>query len=125
MTGLTEVVREFYKDDNALFATLAQDVEWHETEGLSYGGVYLGIEALMKGVFSHSKGDWQNFSADAESIVAVGEDQVLSIGRYSGVFKKTGKRMNASFAHLYTFRGGKVVKFQQFGDSATFNAAMS
>jgi len=125
MATNAELVKSFYEDDKALFDALAPDIEWHETEGFPYGGVYRGVEALMEGVFSHVMSDWDNFSANPTTILPVGADQVLSLGRYSGVFKKTGKSTNAAFAHLYTLQGGKVVHFRQYGDSAVFCAAMA
>lgn len=125
MSNLATKVRQFYEDDQMLFESLAETVEWHETEGLPYGGVYKGKEETMQGVFSHIMADWEDFSAKADQVLPVGRDKVLTTGRYDAVYKATGKHMNATFAHLYTFANGKVVKFQQFGDSAKFAEAMS
>lgn len=125
MKSNVEIVKSFYTDDSALFDALAPDVEWHETEGLPYGGVYRGVEALMEGVFAHVMTDWEGFSATPDTVLAVGEDQVLSMGRYGGVFRSTGKATDAAFAHLYKLKNGKVVQFRQCADSAVFRAAMS
>jgi hypothetical protein len=37
--------------------------------------------------------------------------RVVSLGTYSGKFKKTGRSMSAAFAHVWTVRGDKVARF--------------
>ena len=43
---------------------------------------------------------------------------------YHGTYRATGKSFSASFAHIYTLRGGKIVKFVQIVDSAKVLEAM-
>ena len=78
----------------------------------------------MAGVFSHIGTEWEGFSATPYAIFEAGDDKVVSLGYYSGTFKKTGKRLKAKFAHVYTITDGKVSRFEQFGDSHLFRAAM-
>lgn len=52
-------------------------------------------------------------------------DTVIGRGYYSGVYKKTGERVRAQFAHFFAFRGEKVVKFQQYTDTAHFRRAIN
>jgi hypothetical protein len=52
-------------------------------------------------------------------------DTVISAGWYEGLYKATGKVARARFAHAWTMRDGKVARFEQIVDSATFNAALS
>ena len=51
-------------------------------------------------------------------------DTVVGHGYYSGTHKKNGQTVRAQFAHFFTFRGGKVVKFQQYTDTAQFRRAV-
>jgi len=51
-------------------------------------------------------------------------DTVVALGDYSGTFKATGKSFTAPFAHVWTFRDGKVVSFQQHTDTAMHRAPM-
>ncbi len=118
------LVRSFYEDEHNLFAGLAKDVIWEETEGMPYGGIYRGPQAILEGVFAHLGEDWEEFGADPEEVVAVGLDRVLSLGQYRGVSRRTGQSMSAAFAHLYTLHEGKVVRFRQFGDSHSFRTAL-
>jgi ketosteroid isomerase-like protein len=52
-------------------------------------------------------------------------DRVVALGRYSGKFKKTGRAIDAQFAHVWTVRNGKVTAFQQYTDTAQVAAAVA
>jgi uncharacterized protein len=47
------------------------------------------------------------------------------VGWYEGRYKATGKVVRARFALVWTLREGKVARFEQIVDSATFNAELS
>jgi ketosteroid isomerase-like protein len=49
---------------------------------------------------------------------------VIAQGFYHGTYRATGKSFSASFAHIYTLRAGKIVKFVQIVDSAKVLEAM-
>ena len=50
------------------------------------------------------------------------DDKVVALGRYTG---KTpgGRTFESEWVMIFTLRGGKVVTFQEFADSAALNAA--
>ena len=52
-------------------------------------------------------------------------DTAIGHGHYSGTYKPTGKPVRAQFAHFFTFRDGKIVKFQQYTDTAQFKQAVA
>jgi ketosteroid isomerase-like protein len=52
-------------------------------------------------------------------------DTVISAGWYEGLYKATGTVARARFAHVWRMRDGKVDRFEQIVDSATFNAALN
>jgi hypothetical protein len=43
-------------------------------------------------------------------------DTVVTESRYSGVYKATGKSINAQACHVWKIRDGKVTSFQQYLD---------
>ncbi len=43
---------------------------------------------------------------------------------YSGTYRKTGKAMTASFAHLYRLESGKIVSMEQYVDSHPVQLAL-
>jgi ketosteroid isomerase-like protein len=65
--------------------------------------------------------DWGDFSAKAQEFIAEG-DRVVCLGTYSGTFKKTGRSFSAAFAHVWTVRGDKLVRFDMHTDTAKVQA---
>ncbi len=48
---------------------------------------------------------------------------VLVPGRYRGKLRASGRPLDARFAHVWTLRGGKAVRFQQCTDTQQWTAA--
>jgi len=119
VTGMYEA---FGKGDiPGVIAALDPQVEWLEAENFIYadGNPYLGPNAVLEGVFVRIGAEWEDFTVSPKEILDAGET-VVGHGYYSGTYKKNGKQVRAQFAHLFTFRDGKVVKFQQYTDTAQF-----
>lgn len=99
-------------------------IEWREAEGfyLASGNPYLGPAAVAEGVFGRIGADFAEFSVNPQSY-AEGGDVVLVQGRYSGILRASGRKLDAQFAHVWTLRGGKVVSFQQYTDTRAWTEA--
>lgn len=104
-------------DIQAVLAALAPDVRWAEAEGGPYGGTSVGPQAVLDNVFMKLGGEWDSFAAVPAEFIADG-DTVVALGEYNGTCKATGKGFRAPFAHVWRFRGGKAVAFQQYTDTA-------
>jgi ketosteroid isomerase-like protein len=105
-------------------AALAGDACWTEAAGFPYAGTYTGFDAIVENVFKRLATEWDNFQFKVENYVAQG-DKVFAYGNYSGVYKATGRAMNARVAHLWTLADGKVTDFEQFVDSHTVQLAIA
>jgi ketosteroid isomerase-like protein len=123
------VVRQAYDafargDVAAVLGTFHPTIEWNEAEGFMYadGNPYIGPDAIVTGVFSRLASDWDNFRVEPREILATPAG-ALSIGRYAGAFKRTGRRIDAPFAHIWRVSDGKITAFQQFTDTAQFAQA--
>jgi ketosteroid isomerase-like protein len=103
-------------------AAAIADTDWEEAEGMPYGGRYRGAEEIFQNVFGRIAADVQNFSARPDELLPAGEDRVLAVGRYRG----TGKHgdLDAAFAHLWTVRDGRIVKFVQYADTHKYREAV-
>ena len=101
-------------------------IVWHEAENFIYAdkSPYVGVDALLSGLFARLGGEWDGFSAIPEQIVDAGET-IVALGRYGGVYKATGAKVNAQFVHVFRFKGGKVASFQQYTDTAQFKDAVA
>jgi uncharacterized protein len=123
MTTPVTVVRRFYDalgrgDVAAVLSLLDDKGERTEAERFPYfGGTWHGPQAVLENLLKPLAGDWDNFSAQANEFITEG-DRVVSLGRYSGTFKKTGRSFSAAFAHIWTVRGDKLAKFNMHTDTA-------
>ena len=124
----SEIIRGLYDafaagDVPGVLGVLDGDIRWTEAEGFPYGGTYVGPDAVLAGVFARLGSEWDRFTAVPHTFVAEG-DSVVALGDYGGTYKATGRRFSAPFAHAWTLRGGKVVRFQQYTDTALAQAAV-
>ena len=129
MTANLELVRRTYEgssEENGrnLLAVLSPNIEWTEAEGFPYAGTYIGVEALMNGVFKRLGSEWIGYRAKVHTYLA-DSDKVAAFGDYSGTFVSTGKTMTAPFAHLYTLKEGKIITMHQYVDTVLVARATS
>jgi ketosteroid isomerase-like protein len=104
-------------DLDALRATLAPDVEWTEMAGFPLAGTYRTPGAVTAGVMEALARDWDDWAAHDDTYVTDGENVVV-LARYTAVNKATGKALNVRVAHHFVVRGGQIVRFEQFVDTA-------
>ncbi|GAB3164351.1 nuclear transport factor 2 family protein [Myceligenerans halotolerans] len=124
-----DVVRRQYLasaagDLEALRATLAPDVEWTEMAGFPLAGTYRTPEGVTTNVMERLGADWTDWAAHDDTYVADGENVVV-LARYTAVNKATGKPIDVRVAHHFTVRGGLIVRFEQFVDTAKVRDAMA
>jgi len=111
-------------DPGPLFGLMDPKVDWHLAEGYPYGGTYVGPDAIANGVFAKLGSEWDGYMMTPDFIVVEG-DRAISIGTSSGTYKATGKSFRARFAHIFTFSGDKLVRFEEVVDSAKVQEALS
>jgi ketosteroid isomerase-like protein len=124
-----DVVRRQYLasaagDLEALRATLAPDVEWTEMAGFPLAGTYRAPDGVTANVMEQLGKDWDEWIAHDDTYVVDGENIVV-LARYTARNKATGKDLNARVAHHFVVRGGRIVRFEQFVDTALVRDAMT
>jgi ketosteroid isomerase-like protein len=127
-TAPADVVRRQYlasaaRDLNALRATLAPDVEWTEMAGFPLAGTYRTPAGVTSNVMEKLAEEWDDWAAHDDTYVADGENVVV-LARYTAVNKATGKSLAVRVAHHFVVRGGLIVRFEQFVDTAKVREAM-
>jgi ketosteroid isomerase-like protein len=126
MTDRVELIRGAYeafgKGDIPTVASMLAETEWHEAEGMPYGGVYKGADEIFGNVLGPIAQDVEGFTVTPEEILPVGDDRVLSLGRYTG--KGANGPVDLRYAHLWTLSDDKVVRFEQFADTKLFRDAV-
>jgi ketosteroid isomerase-like protein len=123
-----DVVRRQYLasaagDLEALRATLAPDVEWTEMAGFPLAGTYRTPTGVTANVMEKLGADWEGWAAHDDTYVVDGENVVV-LARYTAVNKATSKPINVRVAHHFVVRGGQIVRFEQFVDTAKVQDAM-
>jgi hypothetical protein len=123
MTTNRERVHALYEafsrgDVPAVLSCFDPQIQWREAESFRYAdrNPYIGPQAVAEGVFLRIASDVDHFSVTPERLADAG-DIVLSEGRYRGTVKATAKAVDVQFAHVWRFRDGKVVEFQQYTDT--------
>lgn len=113
-------------DPSVLFGAMDPAIDWNEAEGspLADRNPYVGPQAVGEGVFGRLLGAVDNFTAVPSTFID-GGDHVVVFGRYGGTMKSGGARLDAPYCHVYRFRDGKAVSFQQYTDTAQWARLMS
>ena len=116
------IVRRAYEafsrgDMDAVVADMHDEIEWQQAQGLPHGGTYRGLDEVRRNVFDPLDRDWwSEFSAEPDELLDAG-DEVVALGRYRGVAKGTGRRLDVPFVHVWSLRDGRVWRFRQFLDT--------
>ena len=124
-----DFVRDAYEafgrgDVPAVLGAMTDDIEWYETDGMPYGGVHRGPQAIAENVFGPVTQDIDGFAVTPEEFYA-GGDEVIAVVRYTGTGVETGKQLDLPVVHAWTIRDGKLARFRQFADATVFNAVLS
>lgn len=129
MNTAVDTVRRFYDalgrgEVQDLLSLLDPQVEWTEAERFPYySGTWHGPQAVLDNLLVPLVRDWDGFSAKAHDFITDG-DRVVSLGMYSGKFRKTGQSFSAPFAHVWTVRDAKLARFSMHTDTAKILEAM-
>lgn len=97
----------------------APDVEW-ENVGRPQDCACFGKRSGTAGVAEFFKtigGLWDFKQFTPREFIATG-DRVVVLGSYAMVHKTTGKPFEADWTHIFLIKGGKVVSFREFTDTA-------
>ena len=125
-----DIVRRSYEafaldDLDAVMADMHPDIVWHQAQGLPHGGVYHGLQEVRRAIFDPLDEEWwDEFTATPVEFLVAG-DEVVVLGRYRGVAKGTGKRLDGPFVHVWTVEGELAVRFRQFLDTAGWVEALA
>ena len=96
------------------------DIVWDECKGFPFvtgEGIFKGAEAIDQGVFMKMPEYYEGFRVDIDEMFEAG-DKIIMIGHYVGIWAGTGKNFRANAVHVWTFKGGKVIKYFEAADTA-------
>jgi ketosteroid isomerase-like protein len=106
-------------DANDLDAFLAEadpEVEWHtalERALEGSGSTYRGHDGVRRAWDEYRGEAWGGFTSQVQEIRDLGES-VLLLGHLDVTGRTTGIELSQEFGQLVTFRGGKILRSQDF-----------
>ena len=125
----TEIVKGMYEafgrgDIEGILNKLADDVEWlssPESKTIPTGGTFRGRAGVAN--FFQKVADNIEFEAFMPERYIEQGDTVVTLGSYSGRSKTLKKKFRSPWAMVFTFRGGKLAKFEEHLDTEAVASA--
>ena len=110
------------KDIPAVLDLFDPQIEWIEPGGgRAPAGTFHGLQSVANDVFAAVPQKFDDFRVDPEQFIDAGEN-VVAVGRFRGK-AKSGATLDAPFVHVYRFRNGKTVHFQNYVAAAPWASA--
>ena len=131
MTNI-EVIQKCYEyfrcgDGPSLLALFDPKIEFRLAEGHPYqinGKAWTGPEEVGREFLMKAGPDWENWDIAIANILESNGSVVVE-GRYAGIFKPTGRRMDVQVCHVWRLANGRVTSFHQYADTARLQTVMS
>ena len=127
-TNAVSLVQDLYdafgrKDEERLRAILHPEVEWIQCAGFPGGGHRRSADEVVEKVLRGLNTEWKGFQVRIDEYLDAG-DAVVVLGHYAGTHSRSGKAMEAIFAHVYEVADGRIVRFRQITDTVPIVEAM-
>jgi len=127
----TEVVMQCYEkfkqgDAASLLAMFDPQIEFRLAEDHPYradGKAWIGGQEIAQEFLMRAGPEWEGWDMIVLNIVEA-NNAVTVEGRYAGVYKPTGRTMDAQVCHVWRLRNGKVTSFHQYVDTARLQHVM-
>lgn len=124
-----QIVQDLYSslgrgDIATLLGLLAEDVDWHfvgNPADVPFAGRRKG-RAEMTAFFDIVMQNCEVYEFGPHEVMSFA-NRVLSLGHERVGVKSTGHIFETDWVHLFTIRDGKIVRLQEFYDTATMAAA--
>ena len=111
-------------DMDALLGAMTADVDWTlagRREDFPTLGDWKGKAAVRD--FFATVADTMEFSDFSPREFCACDDKVFVLGHYAATIRRTGRPAASDWVHVFTVRGGKVTRFRELTDTASFAAA--
>ena len=126
-----DVVRKIYRDfaagdAAAILDAFADDIAFKLAENHPYRGAageWRGKQAIAENFFAVAGPEWDGWTIGVEETVEA-PGAVIVEGRYTGLYKPTGRRMDVEVCHVWRFRDERVASFHQYVDTAALRRVM-
>lgn len=110
------------RDQTTLFSRFSHDIQITHSPGLPWGGTFQGHAGAK--VFFERVASYVTSYTAIERILDAG-DQVAVTGRIYGATRRTGRRFDVPFVHLWHLEGGMAVRLDIVLDLPKFDGALA
>jgi ketosteroid isomerase-like protein len=112
-------------DVEHVLAQIDPNVEWIETEAenLPINGRSSSPQEVLRNVFAKVPEQFETFELHPELWIEAGEDVVVT-GRVRAR-TRSGRDLDAPYAHVFSFRDGRVSRNDNFHDTAVWANALA
>lgn len=127
MISNVDLVKKFYisfkaKDKQTYLQLCDDNIEWTVMENMPGGSTYIGKTAVFEKYFRHLFSNFAEFHVVTEEFLDAG-DVVVVLGKYQIVTKKSRNTIGSPFAHVYTIKNEKIIRFRQYTDTVKIQDA--
>lgn len=101
------------------------DIAWIEPEGSPYGApgsALVGAAEIVSEVFTPLARDWSELRV-VPHLMLPGQP-VIVFGRYVGVHRASGRRLDAQVLHLWDIADGRISVYRGYADTLALDVAL-
>ena len=125
MRSSVEVVKELYAklsagDAAGALALMYDDVEWITMMDYTVRG--RGPQRVFEDMLKPAMEEWEPYTPTPNEFICDG-GKVVSVGRFKGTNRVTGKHVKVDYSHIWEVAGGKIVRHRQFIDTGKIEPA--
>ena len=112
-------------DLTAVLARLGDSVIWHEAPGMPYEGPapYRGAHDVAEHVLGPITADIDQLTLTNREVIGLGAT-VACLGAYAGTARRSGRRLDLPYLHVWTIADGRITEFRQYTDTAAYKAIL-
>jgi uncharacterized protein len=109
-------------DVESIVNRVAPGASWRQPETVPWGGKYVGPDGA-RNFFAKLNAAYETTMFWVGENIVAGE-RVISLGRYEGNSRKTGKHAGGNFCFVWTVHDGKVTDYEGYLDTAAYAASI-
>ena len=114
-----EIVKELYArltagDAAGALAFMSDDIEWITMMDYKIHG--RGPTKVLEGLLVPAMQEWDPYILTPHEFICDGP-MVVSVGRFKGTNRATGKHVEVDYSHIWEVKDGKIMRHRQFIDT--------
>lgn len=125
MSAPLQIVKELYArltagDAGGALSLMSDDIEWITMMDYKIDG--RGPQNVPAGMLIPAMREWKPYTLTPHEFICDG-DKVVSVGRFNGTNRVTGKHVEVDYSHIWDVKDGRIVRHRQFIDTGRIEPA--